>query len=62
MFVIFTPLIRISPQSTSIEPQMMLSMDVLPLPLEPTTETNSPSLMDKLKSWKMQVSLIVPGL
>ena len=61
-FVISTPLTTIFPPSTGMVPQIMLSIDVLPEPLLPTTETNCPSSIFKLKSSNRQISLIVPGL
>jgi putative tryptophan/tyrosine transport system substrate-binding protein len=45
-----------------IEPQMILSIDVFPEPLLPTTETNCPSSIFRLKSSKRHISLTVPGL
>ena len=51
---------RILPSSIGMEPQMMLSSDVLPEPLEPTTQTNCRSGMEREKSLNRQVSLTVP--
>ena len=50
------------PESTGIVPQMILSIEVLPEPLLPTTDRNSPSCMVRLKFSNRQSSLTVPGL
>ena len=48
--------------STGILPQSMFSIEVLPEPLLPTTDTNSPSFTVRLKSLNRHSSLTEPGL
>ena len=50
------------PDVTGIEPQMMFSILVFPLPLLPTTETNEPVSIVREKLSNRQVSVTVPGL
>ena len=45
-----------------MEPQMMFSREVLPLPLLPTMATNSPSSTVREKSPNSRCSVSVPGL
>ena len=51
-----------SPPSMGIEPQMMFSREVLPLPLLPTMATNWPSSTVREKCSNSRCSVRVPGL
>ena len=43
-------------------PQIIFSIEVFPLPLLPTIETNSPVLTVRLKPSKTHISVTEPGL
>ena len=60
MEVMFSLPMRMVPSSMGMEPQMMLSSEVLPEPLEPTTQTNCFSGMEREKSLNRHVSFTVP--
>ena len=61
-FVMSFPSTKIFPSSSSMLPQIIFKREVLPEPLLPTIDTNSPFSMVKLKSLNRHISWTVPGL